>query len=56
MGSAPVTAEQVLKGTCNNPVLSRVMEIIMRGKGESDDLEVKWFLSQHHEFSVWEGE
>ncbi len=42
---APVTAAQVCKGTHNGSVLSRIMEIIMRGQAESDDLEVNHFIS-----------
>ncbi len=49
---APVTAAQVCKGTRNDPVLSKVMDFVMTGKGENDDLELKPYISRRHELSV----
>ncbi|KAK3528991.1 hypothetical protein QTP70_014114 [Hemibagrus guttatus] len=52
---APATAAQVRKGTRNDPVLSKVMDMVMTGKGESDDLELKPYVSRRHELSVQSG-
>ncbi|XP_039520330.1 uncharacterized protein K02A2.6-like [Pimephales promelas] len=52
---APVTAVQVRKSTRNDPVLSKVMDIVMTGKGETDDLELKPYVSRRHELSVQSG-
>ncbi len=42
---APVTAAQVCKSMRNDPVLSKVMDFVMTGKGENDDLELKPYIS-----------
>ncbi len=52
---APVTAAQVRKGTRNDPILSKVMDFVMTGKGENDDLELKPYVSRRHELSVQSG-
>lgn len=52
---ALVTAVQVRKGTWNDPVLSKVMDFIMTGKGENDDLELKSYITRRHELSVQTG-
>ncbi|KAI5086647.1 hypothetical protein C0J45_23302, partial [Silurus meridionalis] len=52
---APITAAQVHRGTRNDPVLSRVVDIVMTGKGESDGLELKPYISRRHELSVQSG-
>ncbi|XP_056323408.1 uncharacterized protein K02A2.6-like [Danio aesculapii] len=51
----PVTATQVRKGTRNDPVLSKVMDIVMTGKDENHDLELKPYLTRRHELSVQTG-
>ncbi len=52
---APVTAEQVRKGKRNDPILSKVMDFVMTGKGKNDDLKLKPYSSRFHELSVQSG-
>lgn len=52
---APVTAAQVRKSTQNDPVLSKVMDVVMTGKGETDDLLIKPYIICRHELSVQSG-
>ncbi|KAL0190849.1 hypothetical protein M9458_013547, partial [Cirrhinus mrigala] len=52
---APVTAAQVRKGTQNDPVLSKVMDFVMTGKGENDDVLLKPYITRRHELSVQSG-
>nr|XP_055048287.1 uncharacterized protein K02A2.6-like [Misgurnus anguillicaudatus] len=52
---APITAAQVRRGTRNDPVLSRVVDMVMTGKGERHDLELKPYISRRHELSVQSG-
>ncbi|KAL0193255.1 hypothetical protein M9458_011551 [Cirrhinus mrigala] len=52
---APVTAAQVRKGTRNDPVLSKVMDFVMTGKGEDNDLLLRPYITRRHELSVQSG-
>ncbi|KAL1248858.1 hypothetical protein QQF64_022176 [Cirrhinus molitorella] len=38
-----------------DPVLSKVMDIVMTGKCENNDLELKPYIIQHHELLVQTG-
>lgn len=52
---APVTASQVKKATRNDPELSRVMDIVIRGQAVSDNSDLKPFLDRRWELSVQSG-
>ena len=49
---APVSAVQVKKETQNDPELSAVMEIIVKGRTAGDDANLKPFLGRRLELSV----
>lgn len=55
MEKAPVSAAQVKKATRNDPELSVVMDIVIRGQLKSDSSALKPFLDRRWELSVQSG-
>nr|XP_033477362.1 uncharacterized protein K02A2.6 [Epinephelus lanceolatus] len=52
---APVSAVQVKKETLNDPQLSKVMDVVVKGQPAGDDMHLKPYLGRRLELSVQSG-
>lgn len=52
---APLSAVQVKKETLNDPQLSKVMDVIIKGQPAGDDMHLKPYLGRRLELSVQSG-
>lgn len=55
VGKAPITASQVKKATRNDPDLSAVMDLVIKGQSVSDNSAFKPYLDRRWELSVQSG-